>query len=433
MPRLRPTPATRPAPRRPRALAAIVVASLVVTAGALPAAAQATGAQEAPPSAPPDAASGAAASGAAEPSASTPPAAPGAGASNGTVNPPRDLQPWPETGPPSGTAMSRPATVNGESITAEDIANHMRLMGEDRTGGSPEERWHTAQRLIAQEILMASEATRLGVELTDREVDEYWTRRRGSVPDYEAMAQELGTTVERQRELGRRAALSELYLTHRVGLRSDLGQKLPPDPLLVRLVNVTPQQLRDAFAANKQHLGKPEVLVCDVWACPLATDVAGLEEALGQGREPDGVAAVRRSFPVPALAQVFPPPLAEFLGGAQPGSLRGAQASDGVLLLKVIERQPGEEAEFATSQESLRRMLQTELLSEARTQIVATLAGQATYWPPYLFAPHAPSLTAPPAAAAAGAAPATPAGSPAPAPDAAGAAPASVAKPGGAP
>jgi hypothetical protein len=347
--------------------------------------------------------------------------------------------------------MSRPATVNGESITAEDIANHMRLMGEDRTGGSPEERWHTAQRLIAQEILMASEATRMGVELTDREVDDYWQRRRGSVPDYEAMARELGTTVDRQRELGRRAALSELYLTHRVGLRSDLGQKLPPDPLLVRLVNVTPQQLRDAFAANKEHLGKPVVLVCDVWACAKATDVAGLEEALGQGHEPDGVTAVRRAFPVPALKQVFPPDLASFLADAEPGSLRGAQASDGVLLLKVIERQPGTEADFATSQESLKRMLQTELLGEARTQIVATLASQATYWPPYLFAPHAPSLTQPPAAsgeepaapasgaspAASPAAPASPSGAAAPpssaAPDAGGAPAASVAKPGGAP
>src|SRR5262249_1885093 len=89
---------------------------------------------------------------------------------------------------------------------------------------------------------------------------------------------------------------------------------------------------------------------------------------------------------------------------------RGAQASDGVLLLKVIDRQPGQEAEFGSSQENLRRMLQQELLSEARTQLVATLANQATFWPRDLFMAGAPAASsngaAPAAAASAGAAPA---------------------------
>ncbi len=303
---------------------------------------------------------------------------------------------------PAGAGTPRPATINGQSITAEDIANHLRLMGEQRDAGGPEERRHLAQRLIAEEILLSSEAARLGVELTDRDVDEYWRRRRGSVPDYALMAEELHTGIERQRELARRSALAEIYLLHKVGLRADLGPRVAPDPLLVRLVTVTPSQLRAAFETNRPFLGTPPALVCDVWACAGATDGAALEQALGEGHPPEGVTPVRRTFPVPALPQVLPQELADELTAAGPGAIRAARATDGVLLITVVERLPATEAEFGTSQEPLRRMLQSELLSEARAQLVATLASQATFYPRDLFA------TAPPPPAASVANPGTP-------------------------
>ena len=143
-----------------------------------------------------------------------------------------------------------------------------------RSGGA-----HAARRAIAEEILLAGEAARLGIELAQRHVDDYWERRLGTVPDYAALAAATGSSVERQRELARRAALAETYLLHKAGLRTEQARRVPPDPQLTRHVALTPLQLREAFAQNRDLLATPERIVLDLFACsdPSAARFYGLQ------------------------------------------------------------------------------------------------------------------------------------------------------------
>jgi hypothetical protein len=304
-----------------------------------------------------------------------------------------------------GVRTEKPAIVNGESITAEDIGSYARLLGEERSELSPADALHLARRSVAEEILLAAETARLGVVLDDRTVDEYWERRRGIVPDYEALARQAGTKVERQRTLARRAAQAELYLLHRTGMRNELSRAIPPDPLLVRLVTITPSQLREAFASNRRFFDVPDTVECDVYPC---TDDAAAQAALAAlmgGQPVTGVQAIHRSYPVPALPELFTEDLAAFLREGTVGQSRAFIVSDGTLVVQIAARHPGRAAGFAESQEKLRTMLLNELLTEARRHLVTDLAQHATYYPPELFSAPAGTPPAPAAGATSGDAP----------------------------
>jgi hypothetical protein len=283
--------------------------------------------------------------------------------------------------------VARPATVNGESITSEDIANQARLLNEERPGMPLDELLRLSRRQIAEQILLAGDATRRGVELTERDVDDYWERRRGAAPDYGALAAETGTSVERQKALARRAALAELYLLHRIGLRMDFARQVPPEPLLVRLVTITPSQLRDAFATNKELLDVPEHVRVDVYACPDAEAGEALCEALAAGDPPDGVEPLERVVPVTGLERNFPAATAAFLREAPAGSCRVDVGAQGGFVLVIRGHEAARPARFDEVQERLRLMLQRELIEEARQHLVAALEEEASCWPRDLFSP----------------------------------------------
>src|SRR5262245_46540436 len=123
--------------------------------------------------------------------------------------------PLPADLPPPLVALTRPAMVNSSAITAADVALQKKLLGRDLQRLEPAAAEQVARRNVAEEILLAQEATRLGVTLTDREVDTWWKDRVGEVPNYAALAAATGTSEDRQRELARRAALADIYLLHR--------------------------------------------------------------------------------------------------------------------------------------------------------------------------------------------------------------------------
>jgi hypothetical protein len=307
-----------------------------------------------------------------------------------------------------GVKLERPAIVNGEAITAEDVDGYARLLGEERKELTPAQARQLARRSVAEEILLAAELARLGVALDDRLVDEYWERRRGSVPDYDALAAQAGTSVERQRTLARRAAQAELYLLHRVGLRTEFARVIAPDPLMVRLVTITPSQLRQAFTTNHALFDEPDRVDCDVYTCVDQAEASAVLDALVPGSAPPVLAPLRRTYPMPSLRELFPEDVATFLAEAATGTARTIVAREGTLVVQVTGRQSGRPATFAESQERLRRLLQNELLGEARKSLVVDLAQHATYWPPDLFslepaeAPAAPTavIGPPPAPAA---------------------------------
>jgi hypothetical protein len=315
-----------------------------------------------------------------------------AAAATGQETPPTDpAQPpdapadAPAPAPRNEVRVDRPATVNGEAITADEIIDEALRLAEEYPGTETAQLQHVARAMIAGQILLASEAERLGVTLPERELDEYWERTAGRVPDYAALAAQAGISVERQTERVRRTALADLYLRHRIGLRGDYGRWIPPDPRLVRLVTVTPSQMRQAFQENRALLDRPERVVCDLYQCPDEAAAAEAKEIVSAGGAPPGKPPVRRELPVHDLDPKMPPELASFLREGAVGALTTAPAEEGVLVVAITGREPAHEAQFAESQETLRMIMMRERMELARRELIETLRRQATYWPADLF------------------------------------------------
>jgi hypothetical protein len=286
---------------------------------------------------------------------------------------------------PDEVRVDRPATVNGEAITADEIIGEAQRLAEDNPGADTVQLQRTARALIAGQILLAAEAKRLGVTLPERDLDEYWERTAGRVPDYKALAEQAGISVERQTERARRTALADLYLRHRIGMRGDYGRWIAPDPRLVRLVTLTPSQMREAFQENRALLDQPERVVCNLYPFD---DTAAADEAQGiiaAGGTPPGKPPARRELPLDALDPSMPPELATFLREAAVGATTTAPGEKGVLVVSIIGREPAEEARFETSQETLRLMLMRDRMEKARRELIEQLRKQATYWPADLF------------------------------------------------
>ena len=291
--------------------------------------------------------------------------------------------PLPANLPPPLVALTRPAMVNSSAITAADVALQKKLLGRDLQRLEPAAAEQVARRNVAEEILLAQEAARLGVSLTDREVDQWWKDRVGEVPDYAALAAATGTSEERQRELARRAAQADIYLLHRCGLRGEQSGRVPPDPLLVRVVTITPSQLREAFAQNHELFDRPEIVDCDVWTLPDEPALQAAQAALEAGGRPDAE-VLQRALPLPDVRRVFPPDIADWLSSSQAGEHR---ALDTHTLVLVTGREASVPSRFTDVQQRLRNMLMEELLHEARQHLVDGLREHATYWPPDLFNP----------------------------------------------
>ena len=281
--------------------------------------------------------------------------------------------------------VDRPATVNGEAITADEIIDEALHLAEDFPGAEVGQLQFMARALIAGQILLAAEARRMGVTLPERELDEYWERSSGRVPDYAALAAQAGISLERQIERARRTALADIYLRHRIGLRGDYGRWIPPDPRLVRLVTVTPSQMREAFQERRSQLDRPARVVCNLYQFDDAATAEAAQAIIAAGGTPPGDPPAQRELPVERLDPSMPPELATFLREAPIGSNAIAPSDKGVLVVSIIGREPEEPASFDTSQEKLRLILLRERMEMARRELIDDLRKQATYWPADLF------------------------------------------------
>lgn len=313
-------------------------------------------------------------------SADTPPQAPAP-----TPGAESDATPATTQPPRNEVHVERPATVNGEAITSDEIIEEALRLAADFPGADTAQLQHAARTMIAGQILLAGEAKRLGVTLPERDLDEYWERTAGRVPDYAALAAQAGISVERQTERARRTALADIYLRHRIGLRGDFGRWIPPDPRLVRLVTVTPSQMREAFQENRKLLDRPERVVCDLYQCEDEAAAAAAKELIAAGGKPPGEPPARRELPINDLDPKMPPELAGFLREGAIGALTTAPADQGVLVVAIAGREPAQEAQFAEAQETLRMMMLRERMELARRELIETLRKQATYWPGDLF------------------------------------------------
>lgn len=303
----------------------------------------------------------------------------------------------PERATSQATGQSTVANVNGEPITSTDVMHQARMLsGQDVTSldaASAQE----IRRQLAEQMLMAGEATRLGVTVNEAYVDDFWKSYRGGKPDYEAMAAASGTTVERQKELAKRSVLADLYVYHRVGIWAEFGHLIKPDAFMAHLVEVSPKELRDLFRAERAKFDLPATVSYDFYPCSDEAQALGVAQALGAQLVPTGVRPGRETAPMPLVPEVFAfsSELVEFLLNADVGSVSPPfDAEMGWIVFEIAERTDARPAQFAEVQEELRRRMRISRLEGARRQLVAELMRNAVFWPRELFTPSPQSLSA---------------------------------------
>lgn len=293
-----------------------------------------------------------------------------------------------ESAPPA-PGLGVVATVNGTAITVTDVAMRMaELRRSMNLQDVPESQLAVeARRMLAEEILLAAEAVRRGLTMNERQVTDYWTRKLGERPDFDEIALRTGTTAQRQKELARRAALAETFVELRTQPGLQQGGPVAPDPALVRLLTITPKELRDEFRSNRERYDLPDriVVVANVARNPVAAEqVRGDKLA---GRPPSaGVRTLREMHPISKIDQAFSPEMAAFLKSAGPGELSQVfTLDDGAVFFELEERLPASEADFAEVQAMLRQQLEMTRRREARGILVRELTMEAAYWPPEVF------------------------------------------------
>lgn len=282
------------------------------------------------------------------------------------------------------------ATVNGMAITREDLLHRIELlqvMFPATRQSTQEELARRARKEIAEEILFAEKAGLLGVTLDEWQVREYWTRLAGEAPDFAAEAKRLGTTEKQQINLARRTALAKLYVVHRAGLSSELADRIPPDPLLQRLVAITPRQIKEEFKNNSERYSKPSQMECTLVICPDEEIAQRAASALANDTPlPPEVHVERAIFLDPELEQQFPPNLIEILRESKIGTVTSVQSLEaGALVLRIDGRRAEQEANFSDAQHEIRTGLELQRLAVARSTLVRTLIHRAVFEPSDLF------------------------------------------------
>ncbi len=282
------------------------------------------------------------------------------------------------------------ASVAGEPITSSDVAYSMLVLTRGQAADPSLEA--SIVRRMAQEILLATEADRLGLKLSPSQVDEFWLSWFGFTPDYEESAATAGTTVSRQRALAKRTVISELYVYNRVGLMNSPGARIDPDLALKHLVDVTPQQLREYFRSFRKELDRPATVSFAAYPAPNAEAAEQIQDALRNQRTPVGPAPIRQEVPLEALDEVFVyvPQLAEFVRNSEAGAVSEPVPTEGedgpiVVVVNVTGRKAAQPAVFGEIQDELRNRLQSNLLVQAKEEIVRGLARESVYYPPNLF------------------------------------------------
>ncbi|GJM21355.1 MAG: hypothetical protein DHS20C15_12700 [Planctomycetota bacterium] len=302
------------------------------------------------------------------------------------------------------------ATINGHAITAHDVLVEARakmLMEGASTvdvESPPAEQLQEALANSAREILLTAEAKRLGLEISEYELDELMRQFYGQVPDLDLLATLTGTSAEFQRDRMRRQITAALYTRHRLGLDFRYSHLIPADPRLKRLVEVRPEELKVEFERRREQLALPARAHYLIYAFDDRDAAARGIEALEHGRE---ALSTRQPLDETLSIDVIPErfaglALAEWTLEAPAGAVsdavvisQTAPSADGAngppvekplfLVVHMLERLPGRAADFALDQALLMRTLRDENTERARRALVLEEARKAVVWPPDLF------------------------------------------------
>ncbi len=317
--------------------------------------------------------------------------------------PPPPSQPQNEAVAPQGAVgdpvMTEPALshnrplamVNGVPITLAEVNSHARMLRGAMPDATAEQRSSRSRRILAEEIVMAAEAERLGVFLDDQAMETYLTNTHGAVPDFDALSAELGTSPAHLEQLALRSAMADLYLLHKVGYRHEMSNLVPVDPVMARALNITPRQLRHVYQRDKQIMARPESVRFAAWLGADRAHAQRIADALRAGRAPpEGGEYALHQVPVVSLDETLPPAISRWVSTAVPGAVSPIEPLAGgdhgpCMLVHIMDRLPSHEPTFAEVQTELRRRIQMDFLERAQRQLVAQLVGDAVYWPRDLF------------------------------------------------
>lgn len=295
---------------------------------------------------------------------------------------------------PWAPSLGMVAKVNGKAITGADL-NYFAL-GMAETGGSiTKEFYDSMRRMLAERLLLADEAERLGLKLNEYEIGSTYESIYGSPPPY-ADIEKVGLPLERQKQLVRSLIYAELYVLHRVGIAFTHAGTIPADPLLTRMMDVTPKQLKDYYRDNPELFTQPPSVSFTVWPCDEMSDALAILEQLKAGEEPDGEVVPSRSrMSADDVARQlsFMPGAVELLLDEEPGSVGGpfSAGTEGrrqALIMRVDERHPEELVGFTGEvQRNLERRIQSAQLELARREALEQLRSDArsVFWPADLF------------------------------------------------
>lgn len=317
------------------------------------------------------------------------------------------------------------ASINGHAITAQDVLVEARLNLISRPQGCtpeeladpPEDVRQKALANAAREILLSSEAERLGVNLTEFEFEERLRASYPGLPPMDDIAEIAGTTPDIIRARFRRQVMATIYTRHRLGRDFTYAHLIQPNPLLKRLLEVRPADLKREFLARREQLALPERVGYRVhafssreeadrgvvalqlghevfsdrqnkeWHEPLETALTRVQYYLGSAE----VTEWFREAPAGAVSEAVqtiveepaepPDPLDDAAGPQGP-----EPAPQSIfLVVQVLEREPPREADFALDQEQLLLTLLEESYARATRALVLDEARNAVVWPPELF------------------------------------------------
>jgi hypothetical protein len=299
-----------------------------------------------------------------------------------------------EVGAPANRIM---ATVSGEPITSSDVNYSLWVLAQG--GAADPELEATILRRMAEEILLAQEATRLGLDLSPSQVDDRWQSWFGFKPNYEESALTSGTTVARQRALAKRTVLAELYVYNRVGLMNMPGARIEVDLALKHMVDVTPQQLREYFLEFEDQLGQPASVSFSAYPTADLETAESVGAALRRNLAPAGIQPIRQQIPIDAVSDVFAyePELASFVREGLDGSISAptlvqSEGGPAFLVVQITGHTEALPAVFGDVQDVLRNRIQSNLLVQAKREILLKLSRQAVYYPANLFSEPIPAL-----------------------------------------
>lgn len=286
------------------------------------------------------------------------------------------------------------ASVNGQGITSQDVLVEARGLYFTRDPDPAQKQ--AALVNLAQEILLSEEARRLGLDLSDLEVDEWLRLIFGELPDLKALAEITGTTVKTQRARFRRSVLSRLYVEHRIGRGGRYVRQIPADPRLSRLVEITPRELKEAFQKRKAALAVPPELHWRVLAFDTIEQANEAVLALGLGRDelPPTLTDRVDVVPEPEVTRIFAsiaPEIGAWLLDADVGEVSSPFVLESAaVIFHLQEHTEGREADFVADQNLLRQQMVKERMQDARQMLILDEARKAVVWPAELLAAPPP-------------------------------------------